>query len=104
MHLKPTTGCQISTLIFGFGGTHTYSMKNYRRTAKFFATWGLSQRYCPCLLLTQVPSWDNAPQAHSRVSNINFDIVKNCGWGGLYKYPIKNISRTAQFLPTWGLD
>jgi hypothetical protein len=31
-----------------------------------------------------VPRWDNAPQAHSRVSNINFDI---------YKYPMKNISR-----------
>jgi hypothetical protein len=23
-----------------------------------------------------VPRWDNAPQAHSRVSNINFDIFK----------------------------
>jgi hypothetical protein len=23
--------------------------------------------------------------------------------GGLYKYPIKNISRTAKFLPTFGL-
>jgi hypothetical protein len=30
MHLKPTAGCQISTLIFGFGGggPYTYSMKN----------------------------------------------------------------------------
>jgi hypothetical protein len=27
---------------------------------------------------------------------------KNCG-GGLYNYPIKNISRTAKFLPTFGL-
>jgi hypothetical protein len=34
--------------------------------------------------------WDNAPQAHSRVSNINVDI---------YKYPMKNISKTAKFLP-----
>jgi hypothetical protein len=34
MHLKPTAGCQISTLIFGFGGTlYIYSMENYRRTA-----------------------------------------------------------------------
>jgi hypothetical protein len=24
--------------------------------------------------------------------------------GGLYEYPMKNISRTAKFLPTWGLD
>jgi hypothetical protein len=25
-------------------------------------------------------------------------------FGGLYKYPKKNISRTAKFLPTWGLN
>jgi hypothetical protein len=24
--------------------------------------------------------------------------------GGLYYYPMKNISRTAKFLPTWSLD
>ena len=49
MHLKPTAGCQISTLIFRFGGggPYAYPMKNYRRTATFFATWGLGQRYCP---------------------------------------------------------
>jgi hypothetical protein len=33
-----------------------------------------------------MPRWDNAPQANSRVSNINVDI---------YKYPMKNISKTA---------
>jgi hypothetical protein len=50
MHLKPTGGCQISTLIFGFRRRACrYPMKNYRRTAKFFATWGLCQRYCPGL-------------------------------------------------------
>jgi hypothetical protein len=50
-----------------------------------------------------VPRWDNAPQAHSRVSNINFKYLKNnCGGGGLYKYPITNISRTAKFLTTFG--
>ena len=110
-----------------------------------------------------MPRWDNAPQAHRRVSNFNFDIwiwgggtlyisheklpkdgtvlchlgfkskvlpgtltdlsakvgkctsspqqgVKyqllhlkiNCvGWG-LYEYHMKNISRMAKFLPTWG--
>jgi hypothetical protein len=47
MHLKPTRRGQISTLIFGFfcGGAYTYPMKNYRMTAKFFATRGLDQRY-----------------------------------------------------------
>ena len=35
--------------------------------------------------------------------NINFDIWKQIvEGGGLYKYPMKNISRTAKFLPTFG--
>ena len=48
LHLKPTAGCQMSTLISGFRweGPYKYPMKNCRRTAKFFPTWGLSQRYC----------------------------------------------------------
>ena len=50
MHPKPTAGCQISTVIFRFGGEpYTYPMKNYRRKATFFGTWGLSQMYCPGL-------------------------------------------------------
>jgi hypothetical protein len=40
-----------------------------------------------------------APQAHNRVSNINFDIWKQIVERGLYEYPMKNISRTAKFLP-----
>jgi hypothetical protein len=45
-----------------------------------------------------------APQVHSRVSNINFDIwILICG-GGLYEYLMKYISRTAKFLPTWGVN
>jgi hypothetical protein len=42
---------------------------------------------------------ENAPQAHSRVSNINFDIRKQIVEGGLYEYPMKNISRTANVFP-----
>ena len=34
-------------------------------------------------------------------NNFNFDIWKTIVEGGLYKYPIKNISRTAKFLPTF---
>jgi hypothetical protein len=45
MHLKPTTGCQISTLIFENkiveGVLYKYPMKNISRTAKFLPTWGL---------------------------------------------------------------
>jgi hypothetical protein len=51
-----------------------------------------------------VPGWVSAPQAHSRVSNINFDIFKKNYGGGLYKYPMKNILRTAKFLPTWDFN
>ena len=45
MHLKPTAGCQISTLIFEKncgGGLYKYLMKNISRTAKFFPTLDLS--------------------------------------------------------------
>jgi hypothetical protein len=45
MHLKPTAGCQISTLIFEKtiveGDLYKYPMKNISRTAKFLSTWGL---------------------------------------------------------------
>jgi hypothetical protein len=37
-----------------------------------------------------MPRWDNAPQAHRRVSNINFDIGKQIVEGGLNKYPMKD--------------
>ena len=50
LHLKPTVGCQISTLIFEKkimeGCLYKYSMKNILRTAKFLPTWGFNQRYC----------------------------------------------------------
>ena len=41
------------------------------------------------------------PTAGCQISILIFEnkIVE----GGLYKYPIKNISRTAKFLPTFGL-
>jgi hypothetical protein len=38
------------------------------------------------------------------VSNINFDIRFFAYGGGLYKYPMKNILRTAKFLTTWGFN
>jgi hypothetical protein len=49
-------------------------MKNILRTAKFLTTWGYSQRHSLGVYLAEVPGWVFAPQAHSRVSNINFDI------------------------------
>jgi hypothetical protein len=53
MHLKPTVGCQISTLIFRFGeGTLYISHEKLPKDAKVFATLRLSQMYCPGLYLT----------------------------------------------------
>jgi hypothetical protein len=37
------------------------------------------------------------------VSNIKSDILKKNVEGDLYEYPMKNILRTAKFLPNWGL-
>jgi hypothetical protein len=45
--------------------------------------------------------WDNAPQAHSRVLNINFDIWKKIMEGGLYKYAIKIYQGRQSFCPIW---
>jgi hypothetical protein len=42
MHIKPTAGCQISTLIFEKiiveGDLYKYPLKNISRTAKFLPT------------------------------------------------------------------
>jgi hypothetical protein len=85
-------------------GLYKYPMNNILRTAKFLPTWGFNQKYFPGLLLTEVPGWVSAPQAYSRMSNISFDIWFFFKEGGLYKYPMKNILRTAKFLTTWGLS
>ena len=53
LHLKPTVGCQISTLIFEFSFVervlYKFPMKIILRTAKFLSTCGFNQRYCPGL-------------------------------------------------------
>ena len=46
MHLKPTAGCQISTLIFEKqivdGGLYVYPMKNYIKDGKVLARFGFN--------------------------------------------------------------
>jgi hypothetical protein len=42
------------------------------------------------------------PTAGYQISILIFEKTLWRGWGVLYKYPIKNISRTAKFLPTFG--
>jgi hypothetical protein len=49
-----------------------------------------------------VPVWVSAPTAGYQISTLIFEMLL---WkGGLYKYPINNILRTAKFLPTWILS
>jgi hypothetical protein len=91
-------------IFFCAGGLYEYPMNNILRTAKFLPTWGINQRYCPGFKPTEVPGWVSAPQVHSRVSNINFDIWIIFSGGGLYKYPMENVLRRAKFLSTWDLN
>jgi hypothetical protein len=53
LHLKPTAGCQISTLVFKTKlwrrGLYKYPMKNILRTAKLLPTWDFNQKYFPGL-------------------------------------------------------
>ena len=86
------------------GVLYKYPIKNILKTAKFLPTLGFNQKYFPGLLLTEVLGWISAPQARSRVSNIKFDIWLFFMEGGLYKNPMKNILRTAKFLPPWGVN
>jgi len=44
---------------------------------------------------------DLKPTTVCQISTLIFE--KKCGGLDLYKYPMKNISRTAKFLPTWDL-
>jgi hypothetical protein len=118
MHLKPTAGCQILILIFEKklwrGVSINIPWKIYQRRQsscpslaklkeggkELFRPWyifhGIFIETLSTIcfqiskLIFDTLLWD------SRVSNINFDIwKKNCG-GGLYKYPIKNISRVGK--------
>jgi hypothetical protein len=146
MHLKPTVGCQISTLIFGKncgGGTCIniprtlpsliyFSWDIYRDPPpQFFFkyqswyltpccglevhyptkaltsvkdpsnTFNLNTKWAKTLLSLIYFSWDIHRDPPPQFST--FDMWIESGEGGLYKYPMKYISRTAKFLPTWGI-
>ena len=48
MHLKPTAGCQISTLIFGFGeGTLYMSHEKLSKDGKVLCLLGLKSKVLP---------------------------------------------------------
>ena len=70
------------------------------KDGKVLPTRALDQKYYTDIQLTEVPRWNYAPQAHSRVSNIDFVI-----WilAGPYKYYMQNCQRTTKFFPTYSL-
>jgi hypothetical protein len=72
-------------------------MEKCQRTEKFFPIRALDERYYTDIQLTYVSGWDYAPQAHSRVSNIDF-VIRILA--GPYKYYMQNCQRTTQFFPT----
>ena len=100
-HLKPTVGCQISTLIFekNFmeGGLYKYPMNNILRTAKFFPI-GVSIKG-----ISRVFNWLKCLGGIMHLKPTAGFFVLWRG-GGLYKYLMKNISRKAKFLPIWGFN
>ena len=56
MHFKPTAGCQISTLIFGFGWTLYISHEKYIKDGKVLAHLELKSKVFP-RSLTDLSSW-----------------------------------------------
>jgi hypothetical protein len=136
MHLKPTAGCQISTLIFE---------NKLWKGVSINIPWKIYQgRQSSCLFLATLKVLSGSLNAkggqelcrpwyifyeifidtplHNLFSNIRIDIwhpavglrciipprhlcqlkTRTIPEGGVYKYPIKNISRTAKFLPIFG--
>jgi hypothetical protein len=74
LHLKPTVGCQISTIYFSRDIHRDLPPQKKMQISKLiFETllWASGAETTPG---TEVHGWVSTPQAHSRVSNINFDI------------------------------
>ena len=109
MYFKSTAGCQLSTLIFENKlwrvGSLWISHEKYIKHGKVLAHLGLRLKVLSGSLTdvsAYVGSCTSSPQ--QGVKYQLWYLKTNCGGLDLYKYPMKNISRTAKFLPTWGLD
>ena len=105
MHLTPRAGFQN----FNFdiwkqiveGGLYKYPMKNISRTAKVFLAFeqvnGIARVFNWLKCLGGIMHLK--PTAGCQISILIFEKIL---WrGGFYKYSMKNISRTAKFLPTF---
>ena len=105
MHLTSTAGFQ--NINFDIwkeiveGGLYNYPIKKTSRTAKFLPTFGHGKG------IARVFNWLKCvggimhikPTVGCQISILIFE--KKLWRGGLYKYPMKNISRTAKFLPSF---
>ena len=56
MHLNPTAGCRISTLIFEFGGTLNLSHEKLQKDGKVFCHLGFKSKVLPGSL-TDLSTW-----------------------------------------------
>jgi hypothetical protein len=100
----PQVHSRVSNIDFwylDFGGSYKYPMKNCQRTAKFFPTWGLIQRYCPGFIWIQCLGGilHLQPTAGCQICTLIFEF-----WVGPNKYPMNNCQRTEKFIPSWGLN
>ena len=103
MHHKPTAGCQISILIFqkklwrGVSINIAYII--YQERQNSCPLWayvkGITQVFKRLKCLGGLMHLKHT--AGCQISILIFE--KKNAEGGLYKYPLKNISRTAKFLP-----
>ena len=105
LHLKPTAGCQISTLLFGFVlGILCISHEKMTKNSKVLSHLRFNSRVLP-EPLTDIGAWVAfcTFQAHSRLSNIYFDICIFFLGETLY-ISHENFQQTTKFCPSWGLD
>jgi hypothetical protein len=72
------------------------------KDGKVLSHLGFKSNVLPGLKLTEVTGWDSAPQAHSRVSDIDFDIWI-LGEGALYIFHEK-LSKYGKVLSHLGFE
>jgi hypothetical protein len=87
MHLKPTAGCQISTFIFGFGGTpYAYPMKKYRKTAVLCPKWA---RALPSLIYFSWVIYRVPPTPNPNIKVVYRDSSRHISGGGKGSGPLR---------------
>jgi hypothetical protein len=101
LYLKPTAGCQITTLIFGLEGDLYIFHEQLQMNVKVLAHLGHKSKVLPDTI-NDLSIWvgicTSSPQQGVKYQLLYLDF---CLGGGLYKFSIKNCQPTAKFVPTW---